>query len=852
MSRIRGVSCIIVVIFLLTVTIITASSVSAYKEKKDIKIEKIDEYLKEISRNRSSDANITVIIVLKEQPAHDISINVKKEYKQKFEDISRPAKQIYNRIKPSKDSELYLKTQSISEIINNEISLLTENEKDVLKEVGKNVDSKRREMRREILDRTIPQVDKVQKPLLAKIIAKGGSVRYSSKIYNAIVADVPISFLEDFAEEEDVYFIYPDNSFTASLDISTRSMGANISWWSNNLNGYAMDAAIIDTGIAMNHPDLSVDDKGVFHRKAYGTYGYDDNPLRQDDLLGHGTHVAGIVASTDTNYRGVGFGIDKLINAKAGWRGTDNKGHMFMSDGMEAIDWSIYGVADDADVISFSFNGPPNQYAVFEHFLDAISYSLDIPVVVSAGNGGPNPHTVGEPANAFNIIAVGEIFENDTPDRADDVIDSSSGRGPSYDERIKPDISAPGTDIMSTNNKWETEEKFISMSGTSMAAPHITGAVLLILDYMNTRWQPEAIKALLLNTAEDKGSAGPDNSYGYGYVDMSNAYLHRDDVFNGTVNNFPDGNVEKFYRGTVSQGDRATLVWNRHILYNGIGPYDPYSDMYASDLNLYMYNETNGFQISSSMSGVNNIEQVISSANHSSTILKVEPYGTYPSGITSEEYALATEDGFIEVTPPILNVNVSAEASANATNNFDLEVNVTNNGGISAHNVSVNITLPSGFSIVSGTNPLSLGSINNGSSNTASWVLRARVNTSSSYTLNVSAISLSYDESFSVSGNNTITVYGDGYINGTVRCNGTEIHEAFVTTDSGDSTITNLTGFYSIRVVPASNNLTVIHEPEHYPNSTIMVIAISGNTVIQDIELMEKPTGTISGEVRYI
>lgn len=852
MNKIREVLCIIVVIFILTVTIITASSESAYKENKDIKIEKIDEDIKEISRTKSSDATISVIIVLKEQPANDVSINVKKDYRQKFEEISKPAKQIYTRIKSSKDSELYLKTQPISEIKNNENSLLTEEEKAVLKEVKKNVDLKRREMRREILDRTSPQVDKIQKPLVAKITSQGGSVRYSSKIYNALVADVSISSLDDLSKEEYIYFIYADNSLTASLDISTQAMGANISWWSNNLNGYAMDAAIIDTGISKNHPDLVVDYAGVFHREGFGTLLYHDNQLREDDLEGHGTHVAGILASTDSNYRGVGYGLDKLINAKAGWLGYDNTGHMYLSDGMEAINWSIFGNADDADVITFSFSRPPNRYSVFEHFLDAISYNLDIPVVVSAGNSGPGSNTVGEPANAFNIIAVGNINENNTPDRTDDFINSNSSRGPSYDERIKPDISAPGTDIMSTNNKWETEEQFVSRSGTSMAAPHIAGGVLLILDYMNTRWQPEAIKALLLNTAEDKGSAGPDNSYGYGYVDMSNAYLHRDDVFNGTVNNFPDGSVEKFYRGSVSQGDRATLVWNRHVLYNNIGPYDPYSDLYASDLNLFMYNETNGFQISSSISGVNNIEQVISNANHSSIILKVEPYGTYPSGITSEDYALATEKGFNEVTPPILDVNVSVPASANATNYFDLEVNVTNKGGISAHNVSVNITLPSGFSIVSGTNPLSLGSINNGSSNTALWVLRARVDTSSSYTLNVSATSLSYDESFSASGNNTISVYGDGYVNGTVRCNGTEIHDALVKTDSGDTTITNSTGFYSIRVAPAFNNLTVIHEPEHYPNSTIMIFAISGNTIFQDIELMEKPTGTINGEVRNI
>lgn len=848
MNKIREGVCIILVIFMFTVTIMTASSESA-KENKDIKIEKIDEGIKEIIKIKSSDATLSVIIVLKEQPAHDISITVKKEYKQKFEEISKPSKKIYARIKSSKESELYLKTQPVSEIIDFENSLLTEKEKDVLKEVAKNIDSKRREMRREILYQTIPQVDKVQKPLIAKIISKGGSVGYSSKIFNAIVADIPISSLEDISKEEDVYFIYADNSLTASLDISTTSIGANVPWWNNSLNGYATDAAIIDTGISINHPDLSVDYAGVFNREGYSKLIYDDNMLRVDDLTGHGTHVAGIVASTDPNYRGVGYGIDKLINAKAGWKGTDNTGHMLLSDAMEAINWAILGVEDDGDVISFSFNSLQTNFSLFESFMDAISYSLDIPVVVSAGNYGPYDHTVGEPANAFNVLAVGNINDNNTPDRADDFIGPSSGRGPSYDERIKPDISAPGTDIISTNYNWRTEEHFISMTGTSMAAPHITGAVLLILDYMNTRWQPEAIKALLLNTAEDKGLEGPDNSYGYGYVDLSNAYIHRDDVLSGYVNNFPDGKVEKFYRGTAYQSDRATLVWNRHILYTGMGPY-PYSNVNVSDLNLYMFNETNGYQISSSISRVDNIEQVISNANHSSIILKVEPNGTYPSGITSEDYALATENEFIEVTPPVLDVNVSVPAIANAANYFEMEVNVTNKGGIPAHNVSVNFTLPYGFSIVSGTNPFSMGIINNGSSNTASWVLRARVNTSSSYALNVFAISLSYDESYSGSGNNTISVYGDGYINGTVRCNGTEIRDASVTTDSGDSTRTNSEGFYSIHVAPSFNNITVIHEPEHYPNSTIMVAASSENTVFQDIELMEKPSGTINGEVR--
>lgn len=838
----------IALFFLMAISIVTVSSKKDDNYVQDLKTDKIDEHLKEMINTRTSDSKLSVIVVLNEQPAHDISIKVKKGYKKDLEDIADPARQIYSRIKPIRASQKELKTKTIDQLIANEQSLLTNQEKAELKIVGQKIDSKRKEMRRDILGQTTPLADRSQKPLIAKIEAKGGKIKYSSKIYNAIVADIPASYIEDLSRDRDIYMIYNNNVLTASLDISTQAMGAN-TWWDNGYNGSSTDVAIIDTGIDATHPNLSVAYAGVFHEEGMTDSSYYDNSSNPDDFQGHGTHVAGIVASNDATYRGVGYGIDKLINAKAGWKTTGGSGAMYLSDGMEAINWSIYGNEDDADVISYSFGGPPEQHSEFEHFLDAISFSLDIPVVVAAGNSGSGPHTVGEPANAFNILAVGNIDDKNTANRSDDEIRSSSSRGPAYDGRVKPDISAPGTSIFSTNNNWETQDDFVSMTGTSMAAPHIAGAVLLILDYMNARWQPEAIKALLMNTAEDKGAAGPDNSYGYGYVDLSNAYMHRDDVLNGSINNTPDGSVEKFYRGTAYEGDRATLVWNRHIIYNGIGPYDRFSNLYASDLDLYMYNETSGSQISLSISGINNSEQVKSNADHSSIILKIDPYGTFPDGIISEDYALATEGGFSEVSPPVLNVNVSNSESVNGWDTFDLYVNVTNNGGIIAHNVSVNITAPDGFSIISGANPQFLGSINNGSSIITSWVLKApRLNTSASFTQNISAISLSYNESFSGEGTNTIWVNGDGYINGTVF-NDTGILGAIVTADSGDSTTTNESGFYLIQVPPGSNNLTVTREPEYYPNSSILVNAISGATVVQDVEILEKPNGTISGTV---
>lgn len=704
----------------------------------------------------TSNENIPVVIILKEQPSHDISSKVKNEYKKQFEDITKPAKPIYRRINPIIRSK---KGKNISELVGLEQSLLTEKEKTILAGVGKNIESRTRQMRREILDQTTPVVEGIQAPLIAKIKARGGSIKYSSRILNAIVADIPISYINELSQDQAVYKIYNDYLLNASLDVSSPAMGAN-TWWSNNYTGAVMDAAVVDTGIDASHPALNVAYAGVFHATGKYNTNYNDYPTNPDDFQGHGTHVAGIVASTNSTYRGVGYGIDKLINAKAGWRTKTGGGSLYWSDAMQAFDWSIFGNPDDADVISLSFGGPANGNSGFEHFLDAIVYDLDIQVVVANGNGGPGSGTVGEPAGAFNILAVGNVDDGNTVSRGDDILAASSSRGPTLDGRIKPDISAPGMNIMSANNNWETGADFISMSGTSMATPQITGSILLILDYKNFRWQPEAIKALLLNTAEDKGTPGPDNDYGFGYVNLSNTYIHRDDVSTGSIDDLPNGSVEKFYKGIAYNGDRATLVWNRHITYDG--PNYPVSYPGISDLDLLMYNEANGVQISSSSSRLDNIEQVKSNANYGSAILKINPYGTFPVGITFEEYALAADEPFMNVTPPALDIIVSNPENITNGDNFILNVTVNNSGEILAHNVNASLDLPSGFVIVSGANPHSLGIINPGGYMNASWLIRApNVGPATRYDLNASANSNSYGELYSGSGNNTILVLAD-------------------------------------------------------------------------------------------
>src|SRR5574341_1360556 len=116
--------------------------------------------------NHKINANIPVVVVLKEQPLHKVSSKVKKEYRNRFKEITKSAKEIHSRIKPLTGSEEELRVKNISELVAIEQSLLTEKEKVQLVEAGKNLESNVTEMRREILAQTELPLDKGRKAII--------------------------------------------------------------------------------------------------------------------------------------------------------------------------------------------------------------------------------------------------------------------------------------------------------------------------------------------------------------------------------------------------------------------------------------------------------------------------------------------------------------------------------------------------------------------------------------------------------------------------------------------------------------------------------------------------------------
>lgn len=258
---------------------------------------------------------------------------------------------------------------------------------------------------------------------------------------------------------------------------------------------------IIDTGISNTHPDLLANIKGGVNTI---------NPRRNwNDDNGHGSHVAGIVAALDNNIGviGVGPAIDLYAIKVLGASGSG-----YLSDVIEGIQWAI---ANKMQVINMSLGTTSNIQSLHDAVIAA--KNAGIVVVAAAGNSGSSTNgssTVTYPAAYPEAIAVSATDQND-------VIASWSSRGPELD------LAAPGVDIYSTYK----QTSYATLSGTSMAAPHVAGTAALVLNTpvgsydanTNGKWDPDEVLKELQDGAVDLGAAGFDNLYGWGLVNAYNA-----------------------------------------------------------------------------------------------------------------------------------------------------------------------------------------------------------------------------------------------------------------------------------------------------------------------------------------
>jgi subtilisin family serine protease len=271
-------------------------------------------------------------------------------------------------------------------------------------------------------------------------------------------------------------------------------VGATSSWAIST--GDPVKVGVIDTGIDLKHPDLQANIKGGYNAI---------NPLKSpNDDNGHGTHVAGIIAALNNSMGVVGVGpnIDiyaiKVLNAA---------GTGFLSDVIEGLDWAV---ANGMQVVNMSLGTSQDVQSFHDAILNA--YNAGVTIVAAAGNSGG---AVSCPASYPEVIAVSATDQNNQ-------IASWSSRGPEVD------LAAPGVNIYSTYKG----RSYATLSGTSMATPHVTGAAALTIDTkkcdlnLDGVCTPSEVQQRLEQTAIDLGDPGKDNLYGSGLVNVYNALTY--------------------------------------------------------------------------------------------------------------------------------------------------------------------------------------------------------------------------------------------------------------------------------------------------------------------------------------
>jgi subtilisin family serine protease len=322
--------------------------------------------------------------------------------------------------------------------------------------------------------------------------------------------------------------VWLDARVEASLDRSAVQIGAPAAW-QRGLDGAGVTVAVLDTGIDSTHPDLA--------GHVIAAQNFTEEP-DTDDRVGHGTHVASIIAGTGAasggRYVGVAHGAE-LINGKVLQLGFVGPG---IPQGIGRESWILAGmqwaVNQGADIVNMSLgNSYPDGNDPLSQAVNALTAQSGTLFVVSAGNEGPEHYTVGGPAAADSALAVGSI------DR-DDSVSFFSSRGPRLiDGVLKPELTAPGQNIVAARAAHgrigvRVGDHYTTLSGTSMAAPHVAGAAA-ILRQQHPDWGVAELRAALTSTAAYNPSFDA-FAQGAGRIDLDRATGQDVSVDAGTLN----------------------------------------------------------------------------------------------------------------------------------------------------------------------------------------------------------------------------------------------------------------------------------------------------------------------------
>jgi PGF-pre-PGF domain-containing protein len=477
----------------------------------------------------------------------------------------------------------------------------------------------------------------------------------------------------------------------------------------HGLTGRGQIVAVADTGLDTGINDASMHDDIQGRIKALHAWWSSDGDTGAEDNDGHGTHVAGSVLGNGSRSNGKYAGMApeaQLVFQALQYDGISywfKNGTLYTPSNLSLLFQQAYN--DDAKIHSNSW-GYVNEsefgsYTLQSQSVDDFMWqNPDMLIVFAAGNEGKTGSgTITPPGTAKNALTVG-ASENDRPskditsDNINEIADFSS-KGPTDDNRIKPDVVAPGTYIISTRSTMpvnytlgDVNEYYAYSSGTSMATPLTVGTAALVRQYYveNESIAPSAalLKATLINGAANMSLSS--SAQGWGRVDIeeslfppsSRTMRYHDGI---SLNTSESWNVS-YYIYNMSETLKITLVWTDY-------PAAPYvATTLVNNLDLTVTGP-GGTYYGNGGDDINNVEQV--------EVLS-PPVGLYTirvNGINilhgAQPFALVIS-GAMDDTPPSVSGEFPADNSYTTNNTTAIAVNITDNrSGVNLSSVNMTI-----------------------------------------------------------------------------------------------------------------------------------------------------------------
>ncbi|MCP3869625.1 MAG: S8 family serine peptidase [Gammaproteobacteria bacterium] len=365
-----------------------------------------------------------------------------------------------------------------------------------------------------------------QASLRAYLNNQGGKKLRSLWIINGVAVKAKPSVIRKLAKRPEVLEVRLDKPVPLVNDAVTASAAAqwNLAMlgtdalWAQGYHGQGVVIASMDSGVDYNHAELSGNWRGGTN-SWFDPHGEHALPYDAD---GHGTQAMGIMVGQNLGATAIGMApLAQWIAVKI----FDDNGEAFASDIHAGYQWLLdpddNPASDDTpDIVNNSWGFPETENTCDTEFLTDIQIlrDLEISVVFSAGNQGAGPTSI-SPANNPGVFAVGAVDENSLITSFSSQGPSACGQGDIYPAAVAPGFLIPTADL-TFGGIFPTATTLAT--GTSFAAPHVTGAMALLLS-VNPELTPDDLEAVVTQASFDLGDAGADNVYGNGLVNVADA-----------------------------------------------------------------------------------------------------------------------------------------------------------------------------------------------------------------------------------------------------------------------------------------------------------------------------------------